>query len=203
MRYELHPENPQARLIAQIVDRLRAGELMIYPTDSTYAYGWLPTQKTAQDRVAKIRKLDGRHLYALACKDLKQASEYGKIDNRSFAMMKAHTPGPYTFILPATSALPKRLMHEKRRTIGIRVPENAIVQTLLAALDEPLMTSSLTLPTELDPLYTPDELFDATMHQVDFVIDGGHVGYEPTTLVDLSTNEVSVIRAGRGSITSL
>ncbi len=203
MRYELHPDNPQARLISQIVDRLRAGELMIYPTDSTYAYGWLPTQKGAQDRVARIRKLDGRHLYALACKDLKQASEYGKIDNRSFAMIKAHTPGAYTFILPATSALPKRLTHEKRRTIGIRVPDNAIVQALLAALDEPLMTSSLTLPAELDAHYTLDELFDATLHQVDFCIDGGHVGYEPTTLVDLSGNEPLVLRAGRGSIAHL
>jgi tRNA threonylcarbamoyl adenosine modification protein (Sua5/YciO/YrdC/YwlC family) len=203
MRFELHPENPQARFVQQIVQRLRAGELMIYPTDSTYAFGWLPTQKAPQDRVARIRKLDGKHLYALCCRDLKQASEFGKIDNRAFAMLKAHTPGPYTFILPATSALPKRLIHEKRRTIGVRVPQSNVAQALLAELDEPLMTSSLTLPDTLEPMYTVDELADALMHQVDFFIDGGHVGYEPTTLVDLCAEPAQVLRVGKGPVDKL
>jgi tRNA threonylcarbamoyl adenosine modification protein (Sua5/YciO/YrdC/YwlC family) len=203
MRLYLHPDNPQARSIAQLVTALQGGALICYPTDSTYAFGWLANQKAPAERVARIRKLSGRHLYALACRDLKQASEFGKMDNRAFSIMKAHTPGPYTFILPATSALPKRLVDDKRRTIGVRIPDNNVVRDLLAGLDEPLMTSSLSLPKELDAFYSVDELCDAFDSQVDFFVDGGHVGYEPTTLVDLTGAEVVVVRAGKGPLERL
>lgn len=198
MRLILHPENPQTRAIAQIVEKLRGGALIGYPTDSTYAYGWLPGQKAPQDRVARLRNLDSRHLYALACSDLKQAAQFGRLDNRAFALLKAYTPGPFTFILPATAALPKRLIHEKRRTIGIRVPNHKIVQALLAALGEPLMTSSLTLPEQLDPLYSVDELADALEPQVDIFVDGGPCGYEQTTLLDLSGDSPVLVRQGKG-----
>jgi tRNA threonylcarbamoyl adenosine modification protein (Sua5/YciO/YrdC/YwlC family) len=203
MRLFLHPDNPQARSIAQLVSALRDGALLCYPTDSTYAFGWLPTQKAPAERVARIRKLSGRHLYALACRDIKQASEFGKMDNRAFSVMKGHTPGPYTFVLPATSALPKRLVDDKRRTIGIRIPNNNIVQALLTSLEEPLMTSSLSLPPDLDAFYSVDELADAFEHQVDFFVDGGHVGYEATTLVDLTGADVAVLRAGKGPVDTL
>ena len=153
MRIEIHPKNPQARLLADVVRTLQSGGLICYPTDSTYAYGWLAGQKAAQERVQRLRKLSDRHLYAIACANLRQASEYGKIDNAAFAVLKKLTPGPYTFILPANAALPKRLMDEKRRTIGIRIPDNAIVQALLAELGEPMMTSSLTLPSDVEPYY--------------------------------------------------
>ncbi len=203
MRLYLHPDNPQPRGIAQLASALLDGALMCYPTDSTYAFGWLPGQKAPAERVARIRKLSGRHLYALACRDLKQASEFGKMDNRAFSIVKAHTPGPYTFILPATSLLPKRLVDEKRRTIGIRIPQNNVVQALLAALDEPLMTSSLSLPAGMDAFYTVDELCDEFEHQVDYFVDGGHVGYEPTSLIDLTGSDVSIVRIGKGSVERL
>ena len=203
MRLYLHPDNPQARSIAQLANALRDGALMCYPTDSTYAFGWLPNQKAPAERVARIRKLSGRHLYALACSDIKQASEFGKMDNRAFSILKAHTPGPYTFILPATTAMPKRLIDEKRRTIGIRIPQNNVVQALLATLEEPLMTSSLSLPASMNEFYSVDELCDEFEHQVDYFVDGGHVGYEPTTLVDLTGTEVSIVRVGKGSVERL
>ena len=203
MRLYLHPDNPQARSITQLASALRDGALMCYPTDSTYAFGWLPNQKAPAERVARIRKLSGRHLYALACRDIKQASEFGKMDNRAFSILKAHTPGAYTFILPATSALPKRLVDEKRRTIGIRIPQNNVVQALLAALEEPLMTSSLSLPASINEFYSVDELCDEFEHQVDYFVDGGHVGYDPTTLVDLTGTDVSIVRVGKGSVERL
>ena len=203
MRLYLHPDNPQARSIIQLAHALRDGALMCYPTDSTYAFGWLPNQKAPAERVARIRKLSGRHLYALACRDIKQASEFGKMDNRAFSILKAHTPGPYTFVLPATSVLPKRLIEEKRRTIGIRIPKNNVVQALLAALEEPLMTSSLSLPASMNEFYSVDELCDEFEHQIDYFVDGGHVGYDPTTLVDLTGTEINIVRVGKGSVERL
>ena len=203
MRLYLHPDNPQARSIAQLANALRDGALMCYPTDSTYAFGWLPNQKAPAERVARIRKLTGRHLYALACRDIKQASEFGKMDNHAFSILKAHAPGPYTFILPATSALPKRLSDEKRRTLGIRIPQLNIVQALLMALEEPLMTSSLSLPASMNEFYSVDELCDEFEHQVDYFVDGGHVGYESTSLIDLTGTEINIMRVGKGSVERL
>lgn len=203
MRLFVHPDNPQARLIQQIASSLQQGGLICYPTDSTYAFGWLPTQKAPAERVARLRKLSARHLYSVAVRDLKQASEFGKMDNQAFSVMKAHTPGPYTFVLRASAMLPKRLMDEKRRTIGIRIPDNRIVQALLAVLEEPLMTSSLSLPEGLDPYYSTEELGDALEAQVDIFVDGGAVGYEPTTLIDLSGESAQVLRVGKGPIERL
>jgi tRNA threonylcarbamoyl adenosine modification protein (Sua5/YciO/YrdC/YwlC family) len=198
VRIELHPDNPQPRGLNQIREVLSGGGLICYPTDSTYAYGWLPEQKGAAEKVARIRKLNARHLYALACRDLKQASEFGKLDNRAFQVMKANTPGPYTFILPATSLLPKRLIDDKRRTIGIRIPANNIVQGLLAGLDSPLMTSSISLPEGVDEFYSVDELCEAIEPLVDAFVDGGHLGYEPTTLINLCGSDVEIVRQGLG-----
>jgi tRNA threonylcarbamoyl adenosine modification protein (Sua5/YciO/YrdC/YwlC family) len=200
MRLYLHPDNPPQRQVSQLQAALNDGALICYPTDSTYAFGWLPQKKEPAERVARIRKLSGRHLYALACRDLKQASDFGKMDNRAFSIMKAHTPGPYTFILPATSNMPKRLVDEKRKTIGVRIPANNVVQALLKDLSEPLMTSSLTLPANLSEFYDIDELCDAFLPLVDYFVDGGHVGYEPTTLIDLTGTEVTVVREGKGPI---
>ena len=203
MRLFVHPDNPQVRSIQQIANCLRDGGLICYPTDSTYAFGWLPNQKAPAERVARLRKLSTRHLYSLAVRDLKQASEFGKMDNQAFSIMKAHTPGPYTFVLKASSMLPKRLMDEKRRTIGVRIPDNRIVQALLGALEEPLMTSSLSLPAGVDPYYSTEELADALEAQVDIFVDGGHVGYEPTTLIDLSGESVEILRLGKGPVDRL
>jgi tRNA threonylcarbamoyl adenosine modification protein (Sua5/YciO/YrdC/YwlC family) len=200
MLIAIHPDNPQARLLQRVADCLRGGGVIAYPTDSTYAYGWLPSQKNAQDRIARIRKLDGRHLYAIACRDLKQAAEFGKIDNHAFAIMKRHTPGPFTFVLPATSQLPKRLYEQKRRTIGIRIPDHRVTQALLECLDEPLMTSSIPLPADLDTFYTVEELSEAIDAQLDIFIDAGYCGHEPTTLVDLSGADPVVIRQGKGTL---
>jgi tRNA threonylcarbamoyl adenosine modification protein (Sua5/YciO/YrdC/YwlC family) len=200
VRIELHPENPQPRGLHQVREVLTGGGLICYPTDSTYAYGWLPEHKGAAEKVARIRKLHARHLYALACRDIKQASEFGKLDNRAFQVMKASTPGPYTFILPATSLMPKRLVDEKRRTIGIRIPANNIVQGLLSSLDSPLMTSSISLPDGVDEFYSVDELCEAIEPLVDAFVDGGHLGYEPTTLINLCGNEVEIVRQGLGPI---
>jgi len=197
---EIHPENPQARLVQKALDCLTGGGLLVYPTDSTYAFGWLPSAKAPQDRVARLRKLTEKHLYAIACKDLRQAAEFGKMDNRAFALVKRLTPGPYTFVLPATSQLPKRLHEQKRRTIGVRIPDNRITQAILAGLTEPLMTSSIPKPAELEEFFTSEELFEVIEHQVDIIIDGGSCGHEPTTLLDLCVDPFEVLRQGKGEI---
>lgn len=199
--FQIHPENPQVRLIHRAVEILRDGGLIIYPTDSSYALGCLMGDKDAQDRIRAIRRVDDRHNFTLVCRDLTEISVYAKVDNVAYRLLKGLTPGPYTFLLTATREVPRRLQNPKRKTIGLRVPDNAIAQALLADLGEPLMSSTLSLPGEEMPLTDPYEMRDILGHAVDLVIDGGHCGFEPTTVVDLTGDSPEVVRVGRGDVT--
>lgn len=196
--FQIHPENPQKRRIQQAVTVIHGGGLVVYPTDSCYAIGCHIGDKTAMDRMHRIRQTDDKHNFTLMCRDLSEIATYAKVDNWVYRLLKAHTPGPYTFILKATHEVPRRLQNPKRRTIGIRVPDNPITQALLAELGEPLMSSTLILPGEALPMTDPEEMRERLEHVVDLIIDGGNCGLEPTTVVDLSSGEVLVLREGRG-----
>lgn len=196
--FQIHPENPQARLITQAVDIIRQGGIVVYPTDSAYALGCHIGDKMALDRIRLMRKLDKHHNFTLMCRDLSEIATYAKVDNQVFRLLKAHTPGPYTFILEATSEVPRRLMHPKRKTIGLRIPDNAIALALLAELNEPLMTSTLLLPGDELPLTDPYDIREMLEHQVELVIDGGFCGLEPTTVVDLTDTTAQLVRQGKG-----
>ncbi len=196
--FHIHPDNPQPRLIRQAVEMLRQGAVIVYPTDSAYALGCHLGDKKALDRIRDIRRVDDRHNFTLVCRDLSQASTYAKLDNTAYRLINAHTPGPYTFILPATREVPRRLLHPKRRTIGIRIPDNRIVMALLEELGEPVMSSTLILPGEEMPLTDPWEIREVLEHQVDLVIDGGYCDLEPTTVVDLTGDLPQVVRRGKG-----
>jgi tRNA threonylcarbamoyl adenosine modification protein (Sua5/YciO/YrdC/YwlC family) len=195
----IHPQNPQRRLLQQVVDRLRAGAVIIYPTDSAYALGCRVGDKAALDRIRAIRRLDERHNFTLVCRDLSELSTYAVVDNASYRLLRTHTPGPYTFILRATPEVPRRLMHPKRKTIGMRVPDNRIALALLELLDEPLMSVTLILPGEDLPLTDPGEMCRLLGHAVDVVVDGGGCGLEPTTVVDLAGPVPAVLRHGKGA----
>jgi tRNA threonylcarbamoyl adenosine modification protein (Sua5/YciO/YrdC/YwlC family) len=198
--FQVHPENPQARLIAQAVAILRQGGLMIYPTDSSYALGCQIGDKAAMERIRHLRRLDDKHDFTLVCQDLTEISHYAKIGNQDYRLLKNLTPGPYTFILKATKQVPRRLQHPKRKTIGIRVPDNAVVRALLAELGEPIMSSTLILPGDEFPLTDPYEMRDILDPQVDLIIDGGYCGVE-TTSVLLMTEEIpQVLRTGKGDV---
>jgi tRNA threonylcarbamoyl adenosine modification protein (Sua5/YciO/YrdC/YwlC family) len=194
--FQVHPENPQSRLIKQSVDIVRKGGLIAYPTDSAYALGCHIGDKAALDRIRAIRQLDKHHNFTLMCRDLSELSTYAKVDNAIFRLLKNHTPGAYTFILEATSEVPKRLMHPKRKTIGLRVPNNPIALALMEELGEPLMSSSLILPGDEYPLTDPYDMRDSLEHQLELVIDGGFCGMEPTTVIDLSGENTELIRQG-------
>ena len=196
--FSIHPENPQSRLIKQAVDIIQRGGLIIYPTDSAYALGCHIGDKFALDRVRAIRQLDKHHNFTLMCRDLSELANYARVNNSAFRLIKAHTPGPYTFILNATSEVPRRLMHPKRKTLGMRVPDNAIALALMEELGEPLMTSSLILPGDSEPLTDPYDIRDLLEHQVELIIDGGYCGMEATTVVDLTEDSPSIIRQGCG-----
>src|SRR5690554_2923243 len=198
--FQIHPENPQARLISQAADIIRKGGLVVYPTDSAYALGCQVGDKMALDRIRALRQLDKHHNFTLMCRDLSELATYARVTNADFRLLKAHTPGPYTFILNATSEVPRRLMHPKRRSIGMRVPNNPIALALMERLGEPLMTSSLILPGDLLPLTDPYEIRDILEHQVELVIDGGFCGLEPTTVVDLTEEVPRVTRVGCGPV---
>lgn len=198
--FTIHPENPQARLIHQAVDIIRRGGLIIYPTDSAYALGCHIGDKLALDRIRAIRQLDKDHNFTLMCRDLSELANYARVDNSAFRLIKSHTPGPYTFILTATSEVPRRLMHPKRKTLGMRVPDNAIALALMEELGEPLMSSSLIMPGDSEPLTDPYDIRQLLEHQVELVIDGGFCGLEPTTVVDLTSDQPKVTRKGRGDI---
>ena len=198
---QVHPENPQPRLINQAVEILRRGGLMVYPTDSGYAFGCCMGDKAAQDRIRRIRKLDAKKNFTLVCRDLSEISVYAKVDNSAFRLMKATTPGPYTFILKATHEVPRRLQNPRRKTIGIRVPDNNIARALLDALGEPLMSSTLMLPGDDVPLTDPIVIRERLENQVDLIIDGGYCGMEPTTVADLMGDAPVVIRRGQGDTT--
>ena len=196
--FQIHPDNPQARLVRQAADIVRAGGVIVYPTDSAYALGCHIGDKAALDRIRRIRKLDDRHNFTLVCRDLSEIATYARVDNVVYRLLKQYTPGPYTFILRATTEVPKRLMQSKRRTIGLRVPDNAITQALLGDLGEPLMSVSLIMPGEELPLIDPYEIRELLEHEVDLVVDGGWCGMEATTVVDLADEKPMLLRAGKG-----
>ncbi len=200
LRLELHPLNPQLRLIRQAVELLRTGGVIAYPTDSCYALGCHIGDKEALERIRRIREADRHHHFTLVCRDLTEIARYAKVDTRQFRLLKACTPGPYTFIMEATRETPRRLQHEKRRTIGIRVPDHEVPRLMLAELGEPIMSSTLMLPGDDLPLNDGAEIEARLVNRVDALLDGGSCGLEPTTVVDLATWPPVVLRHGRGSL---
>ncbi|WP_086931320.1 L-threonylcarbamoyladenylate synthase [Agarilytica rhodophyticola] len=198
--FSIHPDNPQSRLISQAVDIIKRGGLVAYPTDSAYALGCHIGDKMALDRIRAIRQLDKHHNFTLMCRDLSELANYARVDNTAFRLIKSHTPGPYTFILNATSEVPRRLMHPKRKTLGMRVPQNHIALALLEELGEPLMSSSLILPGDSTPLTDPYDIRETLEHQLELVIDGGYCGMEPTSVIDLTGEEPVIVREGCGDI---
>ncbi len=198
--FEIHPDNPQKRLIDQAVEIIKGGGVIVYPTDSCYALGCHIGDKAAMERIRKIRKVDKDHHFTLMCRDLSEISTYAKVENYTYRMMKALTPGPYTFILPATRDVPRRLQHPKRKTIGIRVPDNRIALDLLEMLGEPIMSSTLILPDTEMPLTDPYQIRVILEHQVDLVIDGGFCDISPSTVIDMTTGRPEVLREGKGSL---
>jgi len=196
----IHPVNPQPRLVRQAVAAMRDGSVVAYPTDSSYALGCLIGDKDAMERIRRIREADKNHNFTLVCRDLSEIARYARVDNSQYRTLRAFTPGPYTFLLEATREVPKRLQNPKRRTIGIRVPDNAIVRMLLAELGEPIMSSTLLLPGEPAPMTDPIEIKERLGHVVDVVIDGGPGGVEPSSVVDLSGVAPLVVRHGKGDV---
>ena len=197
---EIHPTDPQPRRVGKIVDRIRDGDLIAYPTDSSYAFGCRIGDKKAIDRIHRIRRTDKKHNFTLICGDLSEISVYAKVDNWAFRLIKSLTPGPYTFILPATRQLPKMLQNAKRRTIGIRIPDHPLVTAMLEELGEPIMSSTLSLPGDDMPLTDPIEIEERIGNQIEVIIDAGATGIEPTTVLDLSGGAVEILRAGRGDV---
>jgi tRNA threonylcarbamoyl adenosine modification protein (Sua5/YciO/YrdC/YwlC family) len=197
--FYVHPDNPQVRLIKQAVMLIRDGSVMAYPTDSAYALGCHLGDKAALERIVRIRELDERHNFTLMCRDLSEIATYAKVDNATYRLLKTYTPGAYTFILPATGEVPRRILHPKRKTIGIRVPDHAICQALLAELNEPLLTTTLQLPGQPEPMNDPEGIREELGSRLDLIIDGGFGSLEPTTVVDLSGERPLILREGRGN----
>ncbi|MDR6178509.1 MULTISPECIES: L-threonylcarbamoyladenylate synthase [unclassified Pseudomonas] len=195
---EIHPQNPQPRLIRQAVEIIQSGGVIAYPTDSSYALGCRIGEKSAVERIRRIRQLDDKHNFTLVCCDLSELGIYAKVDTSAFRLLKAYTPGPYTFILNATREVPRMLLHPKRRTIGVRVPQHPITLALLEALGEPLMSVSLILPGDDEALGDAWEIRERLEHFVDLVIEGGPGGLQPSTVVSLADDEPEVIRVGAG-----
>lgn len=198
--FYIHPENPQPRLINQAVEIIKKGGVIVYPTDSGYALGCAIGDKSAMDRIVAIRKLPENHNFTLVCSDLSEISTYAMVNNQAYRLIKNNIPNPYTFILPATKELPRRLM-TKRKTIGLRVPNNVIALDLLKALGEPLLSCSLMLPNQEFTHSDPDEIRDVLEHQVDLIIHGGYLGQTPTSVIDLTEDSPSIVRQGAGDIT--
>lgn len=197
--FYLHPDNPQIRLIKQAVQIIHAGGIVAVPTDSCYALVCHLDDKDAVQRLRRIRDIDDKHHLTLLCRDLSEIAVYAKVDNRQYRLLKAATPGPYTFILEATKEVPRRLSHPSRKTIGLRVPEDKIIQTLLTELGQPLLGTTLILPQQQQALNDPEEIRDCLEHQIELIIDGGPCCLEPTTVVDLSGDDVKLLRQGRGT----
>jgi tRNA threonylcarbamoyl adenosine modification protein (Sua5/YciO/YrdC/YwlC family) len=196
--FDVHPDNPQPRSIRQVIDVLRGDGLIAYPTDSCYALGCQMGNKSGLDRIREIRHLDDRHHFTLVCRDFTQLGQFVQINNASFRAIKASTPGAYTFILPATRDLPRRLLHPKKKTVGVRIPDHAVAQSLLAELGEPMVSSTLLLPGHEEPMTMGWEIKETLDHVVDAVVDSGECGTEPTTVIDLSGGEPEVLRVGAG-----
>jgi tRNA threonylcarbamoyl adenosine modification protein (Sua5/YciO/YrdC/YwlC family) len=196
--FQIHPDNPQLRLIRQAVEILKRGGVIAYPTDSSYALGCTIGNKEAMETIRRIRRVDDDHNFTLVCRDLSELSLYAKVDNDIYRLLKRFTPGPYTFILGATREVPRRLQHAKKKTIGLRVPDFPIVDAMLAELNEPIMSSTLILPSGQLPMNDAEEIREKLEHEVDMVIDGGPCDLEPTTVVDLVTGVPVVLRHGKG-----
>jgi len=201
--FEIHPDNPQARLIRHAVDIIRDGGIAAVPTDSSYAIICHLDDKSAVERVRQIRDLDKKHNFTLMCRDLSEIATYARVDNSAYRLLKAHTPGPYTFILRATAIVPRRLQHPKQKTIGIRVTDNLILEHLLAEYDQPVMSTTLIMPGNDFPETEAHDIREKLEHQLDLVVDGGHCGIEPTTIVDLTDSVPRVVRKGRGATDDL
>jgi tRNA threonylcarbamoyl adenosine modification protein (Sua5/YciO/YrdC/YwlC family) len=196
--FDVHPDNPQVRSIRQIVDIIRDGGLIVYPTDSCFAFGCQMGNRAGLERIRQIRHLDERHHFTLVCRDFAQLGQFVKISNSVFRLVKASTPGSYTFILPATREVPRRLSHPKKQTVGVRIPDHPVAQALLAELGEPLLSSTMLLPGQDEPMTSGWEIKERLDHVVDAVIDSGDCGTEPTTVVDLSGDEPEIVRRGAG-----
>ncbi|MEW6992076.1 L-threonylcarbamoyladenylate synthase [Colwelliaceae bacterium 6441] len=199
--FYVHPDNPQGRLMKQAAEIIRQGGVIVYPTDSGYALGCHIGDKKALERICNIRDISKTHNFTLVCKDLSELSEYTRVDNSAFRLLKNNTPGAYTFIFKASKEVPKRLLNPKKRTIGIRVPNNEIVHALLDALEEPIMSTTLIMPGEQMAEFDPEHIRDMLEHQVDLIINGGHLGEHPTTVVDFSEGDAVILRVGEGDPT--
>ncbi len=200
--FQIHPQNPQPRLIRQAVGILRGGGVIAYPTDSSYALGCTIGNKDAMERIRKIRRVDDDHNFTLVCKDLSELSLYARVDNEEYRLLKRFTPGPYTFILGATREVPRRLQHAKRKTIGLRVPDYPIVSAMLAELGEPIMSSTLIMPGEQLPMNDAEDIRERLERQIDMVIDGGPCDFEPTSVIGLESGVPQVLRRGKGDLTA-
>lgn len=198
--FQIHPDNPQVRLIRQAVEFIHQGGVIIYPTDSSYALGCHLGDKGAMERIRQIRRVDDKHNFTLVCRDLSEIATYARIGNQHYRWLKLLTPGPYTFIHRATKQVPRRLQHPRRKTIGIRVPDNRIAQALLEELREPLMSSTLILPGEEMPMVDPYEMHQLLGHAVELIIDGGYCGLEPTSVLDMEEETPRVLRVGKGDV---
>ena len=201
--FSIHPEHPQPRLIKQAAEMLRQGGLIAFPTDAAYALGGHTGDASLLERIRRIRQVDERHHFTLMCRDLSEIATYARVDNAQFRLLKQATPGSYTFILEGSKELPKRVLHPKRKTIGLRIPDHPIARALLDELDEPLLTSTLLLPGDEYPLTEAEDIRQRLEKQIDLVIDGGHCGIEVTTVINLADGDPEVIRVGRGPVASL
>jgi tRNA threonylcarbamoyl adenosine modification protein (Sua5/YciO/YrdC/YwlC family) len=201
--FSIHPDNPQPRLIQQAVQMIQRGGVIVYPTDSCYALGCHLGDRDAVERLRRIRGVDEQHHLTLVCRDLSEIAKFARVDNVQYRFLRAHTPGSYTFILRATREVPRRLSHPKRSTIGLRVPDHPVAQALLEQLNEPLLSATLILAGEVEPLTDGHDIRARLEHQVDLVIDGGYVAPEPTTVIDLSDAEPVLVRAGKGALGGL
>ena len=197
-RFQVHPVNPQPRLIRQAAELIRDGSLIVYPTDSGYAFGWHIGNRDAAERLQRIRQTGKDHNFTLVCRDLSEIATYARIENSTYRLLRAHTPGAYTFILRATREVPRRLQNPKQQTVGIRVPDHPVPLALLAELGEPLMSSTLILPDHDLPLADPDEIWEILCSRIDLLIDSGNCGLDPTTVVDLTGDYPQVLRQGSG-----
>ncbi|MGV9255653.1 L-threonylcarbamoyladenylate synthase [Streptomyces sp. NPDC003697] len=198
--FDVHPDNPQPRAISQVAASVRDGALIAYPTDSCYALGCRLGSRDGIERIRAIRRLDDRHHFTLVCQDFAQLGQFVRVDNDVFRAIKASTPGSYTFILPATREVPRRLMHPKKKTVGVRIPDHVVAQALLTELGEPLLSSTLLLPDEEEPMTQGWEIKDRLDHVLDAVVDSGDCGTEPTTVIDFSGGEAEIVRRGAGDV---
>jgi len=201
--FSIHPQNPQPRLIRQAAEILRAGGVIVYPTDSCYALGCQIGDKDAMERIRGIRGVDERHHFTLVCRDVSEIAHYARVDNRQFRLIRSAFPGSYTFILEATKEVPRRLLHPKRRTIGVRIPEHPVALALLAELGEPILSSTLLLPGDDHPLNDADEIRERLERRVDLIMDSGSCGFEMTTVLDITGDSTVVLREGKGDLVRL